>query len=67
MLGMGRVITRPEIDPTRSKEAKYPTHTRPESLGGRFDPSRPVPEYLEADPTRCDPSLIHCLKLFKIP
>ena len=29
-VGMLRVITRPEFDPTRSKEAKYPTRTRPE-------------------------------------
>ena len=51
MLGMCRVITRPEIDPTRSKEAKYPTRTRPENLGMAVDPTRPVPEFFKADLT----------------
>ena len=51
MLGMCRVITRPEIDPTRSKEAKYPTRTRPENLGRAVDPTRPEPEFFRADPT----------------
>ena len=50
-LGVCRVITRPEIDPTRSKEAKYPTRTRPENLGRAVDPTRPEPEFFRADPT----------------
>ena len=50
-LGMLRVITRPELDPTRSKEVKFPTRTRPENFAKAFDPTRPVPEFFRADPT----------------
>ena len=51
LVGMCRVITRPEIDPTRSKEAKNLTRTRPENLHRAIDPTRPVPEFPLADPT----------------
>ena len=54
-LGVLQVITSPEFDPTRSKETKYPTRTRPENFGQAFDPTRPVPGFLWADPTRTDP------------
>ena len=54
-IGVLRVITRPEFDPTRSKETNYPTRTRPENFGKAFDPTRPVPGFLRAYPTRTDP------------
>ena len=54
---MLRVITRPEFDPTRSKEVKFPTRTRPENFARTFDPIQPVPEFSWADPTRIDPKL----------
>ena len=49
-LGVLRVITRPEFDPTRSKEKKYPTRTRPKNLKGQLYPTRPVPEFFSSDP-----------------
>ena len=49
-LGMCRVITRPEIDPTRSKETKYTTRTRPENFKRLFYPTRPEPEFFQTDP-----------------
>ena len=50
MLGMLRVITRPEIDPTRSKQTNYPTRTRPEILRRHFYPTRPEPGFFRVDP-----------------
>ena len=55
LVGVLRVITLPEFDPTRSKETNYPTRTRPENFGKAFDPTRPVPGFLRAYPTRTDP------------
>ena len=54
-LGVGWAITRPEFDPTRSKEAKYPTRTRPENFEGFLYLTRPVPtrkDHELPDPTR---------------
>ena len=49
-LGVLRVITRPEIDPTRSKETKIPDPYPTRNFEGSLDPTRPVPEILRADP-----------------
>ena len=51
-VGVLRVITRPEFDPTRSKETKYLTRTRPEIFKKQFDPTRPEPGIFKIDPEK---------------
>ena len=49
-IGVLRVITRPEIDPTRTKEGKLPDPNPTRNFEGLFDPARPEPEFFKPDP-----------------
>ena len=49
-LGVLRVITRPEIDPTRSKQHKMPDPYPTRKFEAANYPTRPVPENFKFDP-----------------